>query len=172
MIRPEGAVNHTGIGTVAISAPAAPLAQRLARPASAFQQRPSRRAGLIRDPIRRQHARDLVHPLGLGQCRHGRTRDFAGDPLLDTAEAPTLAPGFPSRAYLIERYANRTGCDLTNLPFYVAFNRFKTACILHGVYARYCMGQKAIEAEDLELFRGRTMNAITRAEMALAELKG
>jgi aminoglycoside phosphotransferase (APT) family kinase protein len=96
----------------------------------------------------------------------------ADDPLLDNVEAPTLAPGFPTRQYLIDRYAERTGCDLTNLPFYAAFNRFKTACILHGVYARYCMGQKAIEAEELELMRGRTLNAITRAEMALADLTG
>lgn len=94
------------------------------------------------------------------------------DDLLDNAESPTLAPGFPNREYLIDRYASKTGADLTHLPYYVAFNRFKTACILHGVYARYRNGQKAIDQEELELFEGRVYNAITRAETALAELKG
>ena len=93
------------------------------------------------------------------------------DELLDNADAPTLAPGFPSRDELIGRYAEKTKRDLSNLPFYLAFNRFKTACILHGVYARYCNGQKAIEAEDLEILQGRVHNSISRAETALAELK-
>ena len=60
---------------------------------------------------------------------------------------------------------------MSQLPYYVAFNRFKTACILHGVYARYRNGQKEISAEDLEELRQRVENSITRAEMALAELK-
>lgn len=93
------------------------------------------------------------------------------DPILDTADFPTLAPGFPRREHLIERYAERTRCDLTNLPFYLAFNRFKTACILHGVYARYCNGQKAITAEDLEEFRTRVDNTIARASEALDQLR-
>jgi len=29
--------------------------------------------------------------------------------------APTMQPGFPSRAYLAERYATRTGADLSDL---------------------------------------------------------
>lgn len=93
------------------------------------------------------------------------------DPLLDSDDAPMLAPGFPRREYLIDRYAARTGCDLTHLPFYLAFNRFKTACILHGVYARYCNGQKAITAEDLELLKSRVHNCIARAKLALHDLR-
>jgi len=93
------------------------------------------------------------------------------DDLLDNADAPTLAPGFPDRAFIIDRYASQTGRDLVDLPFYLAFNRFKTACILHGVYARYKNGQKAIEFEDLQAMRERVDNAIKRAEIALAELK-
>ncbi len=95
----------------------------------------------------------------------------ADDDLLDTADAPTLAPGFPDRAFIIKRYAEKTGRDLGDLPYYQAFNRFKTACILHGVYARYKNGQKAIDAEELAMFRDRVDNSIHRAEAALAELK-
>ena len=94
------------------------------------------------------------------------------DDLLDSADAPTLAPGFPNRQFIINRYAEKTGRDLTELPYYQAFNRFKTACILHGVYARYKNGQKAIDPEELEAFRLRVHNSIGRAEDALAELKG
>lgn len=92
------------------------------------------------------------------------------DPLLDTTDFPTLAPGFPRREYLIDRYAERTSADLTHLPFYLAFNRFKTACILHGVYARYRNGQKAISPEDLTAMETRVHNCIARAVAALESL--
>jgi len=95
-----------------------------------------------------------------------------GDPLLDNADSPTLAPGFPNREFIIDRYATKTGRDLSDLAYYQAFNRFKTACILHGVYARYMNGQKAIDAEELAMFRERVDNAIGRATTALEGLKG
>ncbi len=94
-----------------------------------------------------------------------------GDDLLDDGDAPTLAPGFPDRQFIIDRYAAKTGRDLGDLPYYQAFNRFKTACILHGVLARYKNGQKAIDADELALFSGRVDNAIQRATNALGELK-
>lgn len=94
------------------------------------------------------------------------------DDLLDNANAPTLAPGFPTRDEIQARYADKTGQDMSNLPYYLAYNRFKTACILHGVYARYMNGQKAIEQDELDEFRLRVDNSIKRAEDALDELKG
>lgn len=94
-----------------------------------------------------------------------------GDPLLDNMELVSLADGFPSRQHLVDRYAERTGRDMSNLPYYLAFNRFKTACILHGVYARYRNGQKAIEADELIELEGRVHNAIRRAEIAGDDLR-
>jgi len=94
------------------------------------------------------------------------------DPFIDRDDYTTLAAGFPTRQHLIDRYAKRTGRDMTNLPYYVAYNKFKTACILHGVYARYCNGQKAIEATELEELRGRVTNAIDAAERAGTEIRG
>lgn len=93
-----------------------------------------------------------------------------GDPILDNVDAPTLAPGFPDRQELTDRYGQRTGRDLSRLDYYLAFNRFKTACILHGVFARYRNGQKAIDPEDLELMHERTNNAIVRALLANEQL--
>jgi aminoglycoside phosphotransferase (APT) family kinase protein len=51
--------------------------------------------------------------------------------------AATALPGFPSRAEVADRYAARSGRDLSELGFYVAFAYWKLACILEGVYVRY-----------------------------------
>ena len=110
-----------------------------------------------------------------------------GDPLADLAyalnpwpdpsdkqppapEAATNVPGFPSRTHLAERYAERTGRDLSNLNYYVGFNRWKTACIVHGVYARYMEGKKSTEGVDLETLRMRIDSSLTLAQEAVDQL--
>ena len=62
---------------------------------------------------------------------------------------PSLAPGYPSSKEMLERYATRTGVDLSNIGFYVSFNHWKTVCIIDGVLARYYQGQKSSEGVDL-----------------------
>jgi aminoglycoside phosphotransferase (APT) family kinase protein len=78
-----------------------------------------------------------------------------GDELVNKENAPTLAEGFLGRAELIDRYASQIGCDLTDLPYYISFNHFKSACIIHGVYARYMQGQKSTDGVDLDYYRDR-----------------
>jgi aminoglycoside phosphotransferase (APT) family kinase protein len=95
----------------------------------------------------------------------------ADDVLIDKSDAASLAPGFPPRQVLVDRYAARTGSDLSELPYYRAYNRFKTACIVHGVYARYRRGQKAIEAAELEDMRQRVLACIQLAERAGSEIR-
>ena len=92
-----------------------------------------------------------------------------GDDGVYGADPPTALPGFPSRADLVERYAARTGADLSNLAYYRAFNSWKTGCILHGVYARYMAGQKSTEGVDLEGLRARVNIAIDAATAFSAE---
>jgi aminoglycoside phosphotransferase (APT) family kinase protein len=68
--------------------------------------------------------------------------------------AATALPGFPSRAELAERYAARSGRDISGLGFYVAFAHWKLACILEGVYVRYAshaMGAGPGDADTLGL---------------------
>ena len=48
----------------------------------------------------------------------------------------TTEAGFPSRSELFSRYAERTGRDLTALPWYVGFGAFKLAVVCAGVAAR------------------------------------
>jgi aminoglycoside phosphotransferase (APT) family kinase protein len=54
--------------------------------------------------------------------------------------APTSAPGFPTKAELLDRYAAASGRDLSQIGFYTAFGYWKLACIIEGVYARYVAG--------------------------------
>jgi aminoglycoside phosphotransferase (APT) family kinase protein len=65
----------------------------------------------------------------------------AGDELVALGQPATLAPGFPGRDELRERYAERSGRDLSQLDFFVALGYWKLAIILEGVYARYAAGQ-------------------------------
>ncbi|MEU6094614.1 phosphotransferase family protein [Streptomyces sp. NPDC047079] len=51
------------------------------------------------------------------------------------------AAGHPDPAELIERYAARSGRDLTGVSWYTAFAWFKLAVILEGIHYRYTLGQ-------------------------------
>lgn len=52
-----------------------------------------------------------------------------------------LAPGFPSSAELIERYAERSGRDVSAIGWYVAFASFKLAVVLEGIHYRFSQGR-------------------------------
>jgi aminoglycoside phosphotransferase (APT) family kinase protein len=81
---------------------------------------------------------------------------------------PTLAAGFPPREHLLERYAEGSGADLSDIPFYVAFGYWKLACIAEGIYARYragVMGDDGTTAETL------VAQVPTLAEAALAAIE-
>jgi aminoglycoside phosphotransferase (APT) family kinase protein len=53
---------------------------------------------------------------------------------------PSPARGFPSYAEMVERYAARTGRDVGEVDYYVAFSCWRLAVISEGVYARYIKG--------------------------------
>lgn len=93
------------------------------------------------------------------------------DPIPFRAEPPTALPGFPGRDVLARRYAQRTGRDLAKLDFYIGFNRWKSAAIVHGVYARYIAGKKSSEGIDLDGLRSRIANFLELAEQAVERLE-
>ena len=83
----------------------------------------------------------------------------------------TTAPGFLDRADLAARYAEVSGRDLTDLPFYVSFAYWKLACILEGVYARYlggALGQR--DPAELEPFKLQVEGAAANALATLEKL--
>ncbi|MCX4809915.1 phosphotransferase family protein [Streptomyces sp. NBC_01239] len=63
--------------------------------------------------------------------------DLPNSPISTTASAP----GHPTPAELIERYAARSGRDVSSVAWYTAFAWFKLAVILEGIHYRYTLGQ-------------------------------
>jgi aminoglycoside phosphotransferase (APT) family kinase protein len=67
-----------------------------------------------------------------------------------TAADPSGIDGFPYYHELVERYAARTGRDVSDVEYYRAFSAYRLAVIGEGVYARYLHGAMADQAPDLE----------------------
>jgi aminoglycoside phosphotransferase (APT) family kinase protein len=84
------------------------------------------------------------------------------------ADAPTAAPGFPTRATVAGWYATVTGRDLSDLPFYVAFARWRLACIGEGVLARYLAGVMGADGADVGAL---ATSVVDNAEAARSELR-
>jgi len=108
-----------------------------------------------------------------------------GDPLADLgtlmaywpdrSEAPValgqpanLAPGFPGKRQLAERYAAASGRDISDLGFYTALGYWKLAIILEGVYARYAAGAYGKANDGIEVFARMVERLAAAAEAAEA----
>ncbi len=53
---------------------------------------------------------------------------------------PSTFPGSLTRAQLVQRYAQATGRNVSNMAFYLTFARFKVAVIVQQIYYRYQHG--------------------------------
>jgi aminoglycoside phosphotransferase (APT) family kinase protein len=153
---------------------------------------------LLRERMPKQQGTSIAHgDYRFGNCLSDLSRNritavldwelcTLGDPLADVgylgvywtdpgqpvarANDPTTAGGFPSHRDLVERYARRTGRDVSNIDYYVAFSCFRLAVIGEGVYARYLHGVMGeITDEQLETFK---LSAEQTAERALHALRG
>jgi len=104
------------------------------------------------------HSRDITKIVGLldwEMCT-------IGDPLTDLGTAlaywidpadpeelqhlrwgPTTQPGSFTRAEIAQYYAQQTGCDTSEIAFYLTFARFKLAVIVQQIYYRYHQGLTA-----------------------------
>jgi aminoglycoside phosphotransferase (APT) family kinase protein len=67
----------------------------------------------------------------------------ADDPdiLKQSMKTVTTAPGFITREEFIERYARKTGRDVSSVHFYLVFAYFKVAVVVMQIYYRWAMGQ-------------------------------
>jgi aminoglycoside phosphotransferase (APT) family kinase protein len=85
---------------------------------------------------------------------------------------PTGQPGFPTYAEVVDRYARRTGRDVSQIDYYVAFSSWRLAVISEGVYARYLHGAMGDQhqPEALDLFREGTEELATKALDAVRRL--
>ena len=82
---------------------------------------------------------------------------------------PSGIEGFPTFDHLVERYAQRTGRDCSNIGYYKAFASFRLAVICEGVYARYLHGAMGDQQIDLEPMK---LTVETLAESALTAIRG
>jgi len=62
------------------------------------------------------------------------------DELQQLRWGPTTRAGSLTRAALVESYARATGRDVSQMPFYLTFARFKVAVIVQQIYYRYHHG--------------------------------
>ena len=84
--------------------------------------------------------------------------------------APSVLPGFPTRGEVLERYADRSGRDVSLIDFYVSFSHWKSACIVEGVYARYLQGALDSSGIDLPAYHRRVERAARLAADAADRL--
>ncbi len=95
-----------------------------------------------------------------------------GGPAVLPQAAPTALDGFPRSAELVQRYAEHSDRDLSQLGYYVAFGYWKLTCIIAGVYARYAGGAMGeVPAEQVEGFR-RMLDMLADTTRTTAEEAG
>ncbi|MEY2400671.1 MAG: hypothetical protein QOJ08_782 [Ilumatobacteraceae bacterium] len=83
---------------------------------------------------------------------------------------PTSAGGFPPYADLLERYARRTGRDVSGIGYYIAFGCWRLAVISEGVYSRYVHGAMGDDGDvDFSIFKESTDTLAERAREAIRQ---
>jgi len=111
-----------------------------------------------------------------------------GDPLVDVgiflcywamkddpeARRESISPvtterGWMTRQEVVERYAEKSGRDLSGIAFYEVFALFKTAVVLQQIYYRYVKGQT--HDERFKNF-DRRVSGLAQAAWDLAERSG
>jgi aminoglycoside phosphotransferase (APT) family kinase protein len=90
----------------------------------------------------------LGHPLAdLGWILASWSRPGDGRP--PVTGTPSMLAGFGEREDLLQRYATASGRDVSALPVYEAFARWRSACINAGVRARYMAGAMGDDGHDV-----------------------
>lgn len=79
---------------------------------------------------------DPLADLGILLVYWSQADDEAARDLGNVVQSATVLPGFPDRAEVARLYAERSGLDLTDLPWYVAFAFWKLAVVVAGIVAR------------------------------------
>lgn len=85
-----------------------------------------------------------------------------------TTHTPTQAGGFMTRREVAERYSAKSGNDISRLDYYVAFQRWRGACIQLGVRHRYQVGAMGDDGYDYRVLDATISGALDAAEKDLA----
>ena len=87
----------------------------------------------------------------------------------DGTPPPTAAGGFPSREAFLERYSELSGRSTDLMPYYRAFQHWRSAAIAEGVLDRYLRGKMAGDL-DTDHYRVRVEGFANAAREALSGL--
>jgi aminoglycoside phosphotransferase (APT) family kinase protein len=101
------------------------------------------------------------------------TSPAADDAVIADRSAPSVASGFATRDEVAARYAERSGRDLSQVDYYIAFSHWKLACILQGVMVRAqagAQGDRGDQGGGLEFVRRRIEAEVELAAAAAADL--
>jgi aminoglycoside phosphotransferase (APT) family kinase protein len=110
---------------------------------------------------------DPLSDLGLFMVYWGRDQvNLAG-------ADPSMGPdaGFLTREQVAERYATKSGRDVSQLDFYEMLASYKLAIILEGIHARYLMGKTVGEGFDhigtmVEAIASTALESASRSSIA------
>jgi aminoglycoside phosphotransferase (APT) family kinase protein len=91
-----------------------------------------------------------------------------GEGLPPTTPGPSAVAGFLSRTQLVQRYTRLSSRDVSDLPYWVAFSRWRIACIGVGVRARYLAGHMGDDGYAARLLTSDQPGS-TGSRLALAE---
>jgi len=108
---------------------------------------------------------DPLADLGVLLCYWSQPGDAAAALL---GAAPTMAPGFSTRAEVLAAYAAQSDLDVSQVAYYQAFGYWKLACILQGVFARYRAGAAGGDQGSVDEF---PRHIATLAQTALQTLE-
>jgi aminoglycoside phosphotransferase (APT) family kinase protein len=108
---------------------------------------------------------DPLFDLGISLCYWVQD----DDPVELRAILPTIThlPGFLSRAEFMQRYAAKSGRDLSSMHFYLTFAYFKLSVILQQIYIRWLRGQT--RDERFSIFGSRILTLVTHATRLAAQ---
>ena len=78
----------------------------------------------------------------------------------------TSLPGWFTREEIVDRYASRTGRDVTKITYYEVFALYKVAVVVQQIYIRWKRGQTR---DERFAAMGPRVEALARAAWDLAE---
>jgi aminoglycoside phosphotransferase (APT) family kinase protein len=90
--------------------------------------------------------------------------DTADDKALTVPGLETV--GLPPRAAVVERYASRTGADVSGIEWYESFACWKTAVVCQQLFQRFVRGEST---DDRMISRGASVGPLARRSLRIVE---